>query len=528
MSRHSWLILFLFCTFYLKASRCDVYKFPFALSELRSLGELNEDRSTTSANNDHCLVLGKRLLLDGFKSIRHDVCSPSRALQPPYQELCFESIVPRQPLSSSAERAFRWYLLSGLDPDAQFELRVSYPATSPSVFEACFFLVERAEFERACSEGSWKGAALPAHAESVVVAALNATYTGVSPLRLCGFQLAMDRSYRQTVIALDALYFGGVPFSTMPTIAIAALAVLLVWLFLVPVVIQFTQQLLGETGGKPKVQAYKTMHGCVAGTSLDCAIVPREVLATQPLSYNLELNTITCPLMAEKSYAPITIYELVGADPLRRFSPFVWQVLFILEHKGLKWKGAPWRFTDPEVEQVSGQKLVPVIIDPNHLDGYGKPTIVSDSWKIVEYLEDNYPDLPSVFVGGHAGRTQAMFFRQWVLHSFGSLSMAIIAKDIHDHLAEKDKQYFRESREKRLGRSLELAVADRETLVDPFRNRLEPARATLKSGAKFLTGDAPGYADYVLMGYFMWLRNTSSFAAKLLEKDDPVELWRDR
>src|SRR4051812_26615861 len=82
------------------------------------------------------------------------------------------------------------------------------------------------------------------------------------------------------------------------------------------------------------------------------------------------------------------------------------------------------RFTDKDVIAFSGQTLVPVIIDPNHVDEKGEPTVVSDSWKVREalkitshspvvvvylflaihvqialYLEDKYPDLPSLFTG---------------------------------------------------------------------------------------------------------------------------------
>ncbi|KAJ3336390.1 hypothetical protein HDU93_002915 [Gonapodya sp. JEL0774] len=104
----------------------------------------------------------------------------------------------------------------------------------------------------------------------------------------------------------------------------------------------------------------------------------------------------------------------------------------------------------------------------------------------------------------------------------------MVAKDIHDHLHDKDKAYFRTSREQRLGRSLEEAVAERDSLIEPFRARLGPVRSTLAAGAPFLSGVKPGYPDFVLMGHFMWMRGTSPFFARLLEKDDLVALWRDR
>ena len=50
-----------------------------------------------------------------------------------------------------------------------------------------------------------------------------------------------------------------------------------------------------------------------------------------------------------------------------------------------------------------------------------------------------------------------------------------------------------------------------------FRAALEPARRVLKE-QKFLSGDAPAYPDYILLGAFLWPRTISPL--ELLEKDD--------
>ncbi len=43
---------------------------------------------------------------------------------------------------------------------------------------------------------------------------------------------------------------------------------------------------------------------------------------------------------------------------------------------------------------------------------------------------------------------------------------------------------------------------------------------------KFLAGEAPAYADYVVFGAFQWARAISDF--ELLAADDPVAVWRGR
>ena len=86
----------------------------------------------------------------------------------------------------------------------------------------------------------------------------------------------------------------------------------------------------------------------------------------------------------------ITLYELVGDDD-RRFSPYCWRARMAIAHKGLDANYVPCRFTEKEKFAFSGQERIPVIQD----DG----TAVYDSWDIACYLEDNYPDRPTLFGG---------------------------------------------------------------------------------------------------------------------------------
>ena len=74
-----------------------------------------------------------------------------------------------------------------------------------------------------------------------------------------------------------------------------------------------------------------------------------------------------------------------------------------------------------------------------------------------------------------------------------------IMMDLYNGLHEEDKAYFRQSRESRLGKTLEECCpteADREAKVKEFRKSLAPVRALLTTeGYKFLGGHEPNYAD---------------------------------
>ncbi len=213
---------------------------------------------------------------------------------------------------------------------------------------------------------------------------------------------------------------------------------------------------------------------------------------------------------------PLTLYDLAGADADRRFSPYCWRIRLAIAHKELPVETIPWRFTDKEVIAFSGQDRVPVLVDA------GKA--LAGSWTIANHLEQNYPAGRSLF-DGPVGAALTRFVESWTDTILLPSLVPLILVDVFAHLHEKDRAYFRSSRERRLGMTLEAACADRDNKVIGFRQGLEPLRATLKIQS-FLGGAAPNYADYIVFGGFMWARSTSPF--KLLEKDDPVALWRGR
>lgn len=212
----------------------------------------------------------------------------------------------------------------------------------------------------------------------------------------------------------------------------------------------------------------------------------------------------------------LVLYDLAGADANRRFSPYCWRIRLAIAHKQLPVETIPWRFTDKEVIAFSGQGRVPVLVDA------GK--VLVGSWTIANYLEQSYPDGQSLF-GGPVGMALARFVESWTDTILLSSLVPLILVDVFEHLHEKDRTYFRSSREQRLGTTLEAACADRDKKVLSLRHSIEPLRATFKTQS-FLGGEAPNYADYMVFGGFMWARSTSPF--KLLESDDPVALWRDR
>jgi glutathione S-transferase len=212
----------------------------------------------------------------------------------------------------------------------------------------------------------------------------------------------------------------------------------------------------------------------------------------------------------------IELYDLAGKNPDHRFSPYCWRVRMALAHKGLEPRTTPWRFHEKDkLPGAPDNRLVPVLVD----DG----EVIADSTRIAFHLEDAYATGPSLF-GGPGGDIHARFIVAWADTVLVPGMFPIVGPDVFLHLHPADRDYFRTSRERRLGKTLEEARAARAALLPGFRACLEPLRHTLKTQA-FLGGEEPSYADYAVFGGFQWARLVSPL--DLLAEDDPLRRWRE-
>ena len=145
----------------------------------------------------------------------------------------------------------------------------------------------------------------------------------------------------------------------------------------------------------------------------------------------------------------ITLYELTGGDETRPFSPHCWKVVLALAHKGLDFDRVAVPFTAvQEVEDHFG-KTVPVLRDDDR--------VLADSFDIALYLDEAYPDRPSLF-GGGAGPAYARFVEAWALTQLHTAIGGRLLLDIYKILEPEDQIYFRHSRETRFGKTLEQVV----------------------------------------------------------------------
>ncbi len=210
----------------------------------------------------------------------------------------------------------------------------------------------------------------------------------------------------------------------------------------------------------------------------------------------------------------LKLYELAGGDPDLRFSPYCWRVRMALAHKGEEAVTIPWRFSEKSrLPGAPATQAVPVLVDGTR--------VVAGSTSIAFHLEERYDNGPSLF-GGTIGEAHARFIIAWtdtvLIPSMAPVLIPAVLKLLHPG----DREYFRSSREARLGRSIGQLESERPEILARFRENLAPLRASLSTQA-FLGGAEPSYADYCVFGSFQWARCVG--VADLLPAEDTLRRW---
>ncbi|QFT20405.1 Beta-etherase [Pseudomonas sp. THAF187a] len=186
------------------------------------------------------------------------------------------------------------------------------------------------------------------------------------------------------------------------------------------------------------------------------------------------------------------LFELCGADRELLFSPYCWRVRLALAHKGLDCQSRPIHFTDKEAIAFSGQKLVPVLTDGDEA--------INDSLAIFAYLDRRYPAQP--LLGDAQASQRARLVEKLSFHAVRMPLLKMLVPRVWQVIDPVDRDYFRSTREKALGMSLE-AFADPEGGERLFREAIAPLESWL-SEQPYLDGQEAGGCDYLLAGLMFW------------------------
>jgi glutathione S-transferase len=198
------------------------------------------------------------------------------------------------------------------------------------------------------------------------------------------------------------------------------------------------------------------------------------------------------------------------------FSAYSWRARLTLGYKGLEFESRPTPFTQIPKALEGIHKTVPVLVDGE--------TTVTESFDICRYLETTYANTPTVF-GGDGGVENAALIDNLIVTGLYPTISRMIILDIHNQLAPEDATYFRQSREKRFGMSLEDVQRGRDKEREKFAAFLKPYQRRLAE-APFFGGERLLFADIVLAASFCWAKATSSYDT--MNGDEVLQAWFDR
>jgi glutathione S-transferase len=209
----------------------------------------------------------------------------------------------------------------------------------------------------------------------------------------------------------------------------------------------------------------------------------------------------------------LELYDLVGVNNLR-FSPFCWRTKAVLAYKKIPYTNIPVRYMDKEKIAFSGQGAVPVLRE--------NEAAVSDSWTIACYLEDKQPE-PRLFPG--LGLKEACrFFNRYIDSTLNPPIARVIINDLYAIVDPGDREYFRTTREQRLGMTFQEVAVKRDEFRANMYAVLTNLEATLAEQDYFF--GLLTYADLCLFGSLKWITVVSQ--EPLFDSTPALRAWWER
>lgn len=168
----------------------------------------------------------------------------------------------------------------------------------------------------------------------------------------------------------------------------------------------------------------------------------------------------------------------------------------------------------PDIEKHCRERgIQPTPIGSKGRTAYTLPAIhdtstgvyVSDSPRIAEYLEKQYPDGPKIFPHNTIGLQ--IDFEAEFDKKLASLWVFVIPPVVHI-LNKESQEFFRTTREKSYGKVLEDIVPTGDNYTEKWA-KVESGLGELaawytKTAGPFIMGNEPSWADFVVGGHLIW------------------------
>ncbi|KAH6610570.1 hypothetical protein Trco_000590 [Trichoderma cornu-damae] len=207
--------------------------------------------------------------------------------------------------------------------------------------------------------------------------------------------------------------------------------------------------------------------------------------------------------MAAQGVEPeIVLYDLACTKNVC-FSPVVWRIRLLLNYKQIPYRTIFLEMPDiePTLKELG---LAPHHLASGNLREYTVPAIrhvptnkyIMDSLPIAQFLESTYPD-PPVPLTSELGDEIVLKSRSLV----GPLIQKSLMLREVGILSPRSGEYFRRTREHRLGHRLEDLLDGEEELwnaADDGRRVIGELMRASKADGPFLLGARPSYADFFI------------------------------
>jgi glutathione S-transferase len=140
-----------------------------------------------------------------------------------------------------------------------------------------------------------------------------------------------------------------------------------------------------------------------------------------------------------------------------------------------------------------------------------KPIFVTDSLKIAEFLEERYPNTPTVFK--NVDKAIQLDTIEKVLSELVLPLASLVPPWTLRYMPEESVEYYRLTREKRFGCKIEEMYPD-ETTLETYRastkKRFNEFLQAHTHFGPFLYGEEISYSDMVLASVLLWFRTVAN------------------
>jgi glutathione S-transferase len=240
----------------------------------------------------------------------------------------------------------------------------------------------------------------------------------------------------------------------------------------------------------------------------------------------------------------IKLYDLIpSANSRRFFSPNTWKTRMDLLHKAVPFETVPVTLLDVRRDLANRANddaiYVPAIELPN-----GR--FIYDSFRIAEWLEETYPDRPSLFTGdnqptneAHSGQiSMGKNYARLIDLGLGASKpewavwFGLFFPQLDQLMAEGEiRNYFRS--DVRLGPQgyQKLISLDRDELIHRAKMNVQPLLQVLRERPnEYFQGQYPGHVDYIIFGRYAYCRMIDAQLTKQIWNDQGEELsnWIER